>query len=164
MEDSMEIWDAYNSRFEIIEGMTLIRGQESTIPSGVYHLVCDVLVRHMDGTYLLMQRDPRKSYPNMWEATAGGSALKGETPVECAIRELREETGIVASELVELTRLVKDSTHSVYIEYLYITNCDKRSVVLQEGETVNYKWVTVDEIEKMTSKELVSERMRTFIV
>ena len=160
----MEIWDAYNSRFEIIEGMTLIRGQESTIPSGVYHLVCDVLVRHMGGTYLLMQRDPRKSYPNMWEATAGGSALKGETPVECAIRELREETGIVASELVELTRLVKDSTHCVYVEYLFMTSCDKKSVVLQEGETVNYKWVTVDEIEKMTAKELVSERMRTYIV
>lgn len=84
----MEIWDAYNAGFEIIEGVTLIRGQESTIPPGVYHLVCDVLVRHTDGTYLLMQRDPRKSYPNMWEATAGGSALKGETPVACAIREL----------------------------------------------------------------------------
>ena len=160
----MEIWDAYNAGFEITEGVTLIRGQESTIPPGVYHLVCDVLVRHTDGTYLLMQRDPRKSYPNMWEATAGGSALKGETPVACAIRELCEETGIAASELVELARSVKDSTHCVYVEFLCTTDCDKKSVVLQEGETVDYKWVTGEEIKKMTDTELVSERMRAFIV
>ena len=159
----MEIWDAYNSDFELIKGMTLIRDEKDKIPAGVYHLVCDVLVRHMDGTYLLMQRDPRKAYPGMWEASAGGSALKGETPIECAIRELREETGIVATELVELNRLVHDTNHSVYVGFLCVTDCDKRSIVLQEGETVDYKWVTGDEISKMSSEEFLSERMRPFI-
>ena len=65
----MEIWDAYNSEYEKIEGMTLIRGEEASIPEGVYHLVCHILVEHVDGTFLLMQRDPRKPYPRMWEAT-----------------------------------------------------------------------------------------------
>ena len=58
----MEIWDAYDSDYNIIDGMTLIRGEESSIPDGVYHLVCHVLVKHTDGTFLLMQRDPRKPY------------------------------------------------------------------------------------------------------
>ncbi|MBR5976042.1 MAG: NUDIX hydrolase [Clostridiales bacterium] len=159
----MEIWDAYNSDFEVIEGMTLIRGEEKKIPAGVYHLVCDVLVRHIDGTYLLMQRDPRKAFPHMWEASAGGSALKGETPLEGAIRELREETGIVATELVELTRSVSDVTHGAYVAFLCVTDCDKRSVVLQEGETVDYKWVTGEEIKKMSSEEFLSNRMRPYI-
>ena len=48
----MEVWDAYNKEFEKIEGMTLIRGE--AIPDGVYHLVSDIIVRHADGTYLLM--------------------------------------------------------------------------------------------------------------
>ena len=159
----MEIWDAYNSEFEKIEGMTLLRSEVKMIPSGVYHLVCDVLVRHTDGTYLLMQRDPRKMHPNMWEASAGGSALKGETPLACAIRELREETGIVATELVELTRLVSDTTHSAYVGFLCVTDCDKQSVVLQDGETVDYKWVTGDEIKKMSSEEFLSDRMLPYI-
>jgi len=64
----MEVWDAYNKEFEKIEGMTLIRGE--AIPDGVYHLVSDVIVRHADGTYLLMQRDSRKHFGGMWEATA----------------------------------------------------------------------------------------------
>ena len=76
----MEIWDAYDENYNIIEGMTLVRGDEAFIPEGVYHLVCDIIVKHTDGTYLLMQRDPRKHYPLMWEASAGGSALKGESP------------------------------------------------------------------------------------
>ncbi|MBQ4256759.1 MAG: NUDIX hydrolase, partial [Oscillospiraceae bacterium] len=71
----MELWDAYNKSFEKIEGVTLVRGEN--IPDGVYHLVSDVIVRHIDGTYLLMQRDIRKPFGGMWEATAGGSALKG---------------------------------------------------------------------------------------
>ena len=54
----MELWDAYNSSFEKIEGMTLVREEQDKIPAGVYHLVCEVLVKHVDGTYLLMKRDP----------------------------------------------------------------------------------------------------------
>lgn len=53
----MEVWDAYNRQFERIEGVSLVRGE--TIPDGVYHLVSDVIVRHIDGEYLLMQRDSR---------------------------------------------------------------------------------------------------------
>lgn len=48
----MELWDAYNKDFEKVNGTTLIRGE--TIPNGLYHLVCDVLVKHTDGTFLLM--------------------------------------------------------------------------------------------------------------
>lgn len=42
----MELWDAYNSSFTKIENKTLIRGE--IIPQGVFHLVCDIWVRHID--------------------------------------------------------------------------------------------------------------------
>ena len=70
--------------------------------AGLYHVVVDILVRHRDGTYLLMRRDPRKILGGLWEASAGGSALRGETPLEAARRELREETGIEAGSFTEL--------------------------------------------------------------
>jgi len=159
----MEIWDAYDSDFKIIEGMTLIRGEEASIPRGVYHLVCHILVRHTDGTYLLMQRDMRKPYPGMWEATAGGSALKGEDPYGCALRELLEETGIKAGSLEELGRRVSDKTRSVYVDYLCVTDSDKDSILLQEGETIAYKWARAKEIQAMSSDEFLSENMRAHI-
>ena len=127
----MEIWDAYNSEYEKIEGMTLIRGEEASIPEGVYHLVCHILVEHVDGTFLLMQRDPRKAYPNMWEATAGGSALKGETAEECAYRELREETGF-SGKLVKLCELPGSQGTSIEMAYIYLALCDSRHASITE--------------------------------
>ena len=157
----MEVWDAYNKEFEKIEGMTLIRGE--AIPDGVYHLVSDVIVRHADGTYLLMQRDSRKHFGGMWEATAGGSALTREGPLACAIRELREETGIESEELTEVGRVVNDHNHTLYVEFLCVTDCEKEQVTLQEGETSAFRWVTKDELVSMKKDELVTERMQRFI-
>ena len=157
----MEIWDAYDRNLEKIEGMTLIRGEK--IPEGVYHLVCDVIVRHTDGEYLLMQRDSRKHYGGMWEATAGGSALQGESPLDCAIRELREETGIRAEYLEEVGRVRAAGRNAIYCEFLCITDCKKDSIILQEGETAAYQWVTQDELLSMKRDELVTQRMQNFV-
>ena len=155
----MERWDAYDSHFQKVEGVTLIRGEP--IPEGLCHLVCDILVRHRDGTYLLMQRDRRKHYGGMWEATAGGSALQNETPLECAVRELREETGISSRELTEVGRV--QSGNTVYVEFLCVTDCRKDSVRLQEGETIAYCWVSKEQLLAMQKEKLVTERMQEYI-
>lgn len=157
----MEAWDAYDKECRRMEGVTLYRG--AAIPAGLYHLVSDIIVRHVDGDYLLMQRDGRKHFGGMWEATAGGSALQGEDAFACAVRELREETGITSCNLSEAGRVISDDYHTIYVEYLCITNCNKDSVVLQEGETSAYRWVTKNELISMKRDELVTERMQHFI-
>lgn len=157
----MELWDAYDANFNKMEGKTLVRGEP--IPQGLCHLVCDVIVRHTDGSYLLMQRDPRKHYGGMWEATAGGSALTGETPLACAMRELREETGIMTDGLTEVGMVISGETRSIYVEFLCVTDWDKAAVTLQEGETVAFRWVGRDELLAMKRDELVTERMQRFI-
>ncbi len=159
----MELWDAYDADFNKIEGITLVRGEEPSFADDVFHLVCDILVRHTDGTYLLMQRDPRKHYGGMWEASAGGSALKGETPVDAARRELAEETGIIASDLIEVGRIADTSKHSIYAEFLCITDWGKDKITLQDGETVAYRWVSADELRSMNKDELVTYRIQQFI-
>ena len=47
----VELWDAYDEKLNRIDGMTLVRGED--VPDGVFHLVCEIIVRHTDGTYLL---------------------------------------------------------------------------------------------------------------
>ena len=157
----MELWDAYDRDFRGIKGKTLVRGEP--IPEGVFHLVCEVIVRHTDGNYLLMQRDPRKHYGGLWEATAGGSALAGETPLACAIRELREETGIVPADLTQVGTVVSEETRAIYVEFLCVTDWDKNAVSLQEGETVAFRWVGREELLAMKRDELVTERMQRFV-
>ena len=155
----MEIWDGYY-RDGSLANVDLIR--DEPIPEGLYHLVCDVLVRHRDGDYLLMLRDPAKpNYGGRYEATAGGSALKGEDPLSCTKRELMEETGIRADSLTELGRFIASDT--LYRQYLCVTDRRKDSIALQPGETVGYKWLKESEfIAFIRSGEMLPGQKRRY--
>jgi len=134
----MEIWDGY-LKDGTLANKDLVRGE--SIPEGLYHLVSEALVRHEDGDYLLMQRDFKKhAYGGFFEATAGGSALKGEDKITCMKRELLEETGITPLSYEELGCFI--SCDTIFYNFLCITDCDKSSILLQEGETISYKWLS----------------------
>ena len=152
----VEIWDAYDRNFNKISDVTLVRG--NSIPNGMYHLVCEIIVKHKDETYLIMQRDFRKHFGGKWELTSGGSALRGETPIEGALRELREETGIISTNLQEIRRIVHDIHQSLYVVFLCVTDLNKEFITLQEGETINYKWISRNELLSMSDESLISSR------
>lgn len=134
----MEVMDAYKEDGSLA-GCDLIRGELP--PEGLFHLVSEVLVKHTDGTFLVMQRDWNKEgYPGMFEASASGAVSKGETPLAAAFRELREETGIIADALTPIY-LFQKVEHILFCRYLCVTDCDKSSVTLQPGETIAYRWL-----------------------
>ena len=142
----MELWDLYD-RDGRATGETWERtpGSFRRIPEGRYHMVCDILVRHVDGTFLLTKRHPEKDvYPGYWEASAGGSAVTGEDSIMAAKRELFEETGIRAEEFRLISHTFSDKSHSMFYSYLTTVDCAKDSIVLQEGETTEYKWVDLE--------------------
>ena len=157
----MEIWDAYLED-GTPAGRDLVRGEE--IPEGMYHIVCDILVRHKDGDYLLMLRDYQKDiHPGEWESTAGGSALKGENPVQCARRELLEETGLTALNLTEVYYESNRSRQVLFYCYVCEVDCCKNAVSLQEGETIDYRWLSEREfIDFVNSGEMMTGLRRRY--
>lgn len=87
-----EIWDLYSENRELL-GRDHIRGEQ--LPIDGYHLVVHVWIRNSKGEYLISQRSANRSrYPIMWECV-GGSVVKGEDSLQGAIREVKEEVGIV---------------------------------------------------------------------
>ena len=134
----MEFWDAYWPD-GTKAGVDLVRGKP--VPPQYRHAVAEILVMHTDGTFLLTQRDYRKpNYPGCWEASAGGSILKGESFLEGAKRELLEETGIHADDLEALYQDVAET--AIYLGYLCVTDVPKDAITLQEGETMAFRWVS----------------------
>ena len=160
----MELWDAYNAD-GTLAGFDLIRGEK--IPAGCFHMVCEAVIQHVDGDYLLMQRSYEKDiYPGKWEIGAGGSALKGESSTEAVLREIKEETGIDTGELEEIYYIIHQKNQSIYCGYLLKTACDKEAIQLQENETIAYQWISKNELFEFYDKECpptLKERLKDYV-
>lgn len=63
-------------------------------------IVCATIIIHK-GRVLLLQRALDDDYPNLWEVP-GGEVKSAETLVQCAVRELKEETGLEAGVVLDM--------------------------------------------------------------
>lgn len=142
-----ELWDLYNQHREKTE-LTMVRGEE--IPDGYFHLVVSVWIKNSVGEYLLTQRHPSKTYPLKWECT-GGSVISGETSLQGAIREVREELGINLDSQsgTLLYRIRRNQLNDFYDVWMFIADNSIDDMHLQSSEVVDAKWVKKEEIMRM---------------
>src|SRR5690554_4967672 len=142
----MEKWDLYDKNRKPLN-RTHARGTEMVI--GENHIVVDIWTVNSDKEILLTLRHPDKQiYPNFWENT-GGSVVTGETSRLGATRELFEETGINAKE-DELVLLGTKKEETAFVDtYIVRKDISISDLTMQEGETVDAKWVTIDKLDEM---------------
>lgn len=148
----MEIWNAYDLNRNKLPHL-LVRGKP--IPEGQFHLCVNVLVCHEDGDILFMRRSSNKPlYPGYWEFGAGGSVLADESSLEAAMRELKEETGLVPDsvELLEQSTEVSDQCHFDY--YLAQVSGDKENISYQPGETESHLWLPINQVSEFMENNL----------
>ncbi len=144
-----EMFDLYDEELRPL-GMQIERGEP--IPRGKYHIVVTILPVSFDNKILITRRSFQKTYGGLWEVTTG-AVVAGESPVDGAVRELVEETGLHAlpQAMDHRGRLIyKGGTHShIVMFYLWRAAFDERSIVLQPGETEAARLVYAGEIERM---------------
>ena len=149
--EKRDIFDANGNNL----GTPIVRGQ--SIPEGSYVRSVSIFTVNDKGEILLTLRAPEKvNFPNVWEITAGG-ALAGESGIEAALRELREETGLRAKkEELQLLRIIREP--SAFVEcYLFRTALPASAVVLQEGETVAARFTSIRRFEEMLHTEGIAQ-------
>lgn len=137
-----ELWDIYDENRNPT-GRIHRRGDD--LAPGDYHLVVHIWLRDPQGRFLMTRRSPNKGYPLLWEAT-GGSALAGDDSLTAALREVKEETGLVLA--AENGRIVHQYTgvdHHVDV-WLFEQEFALEDVILQEGETCGKRLCSREEI------------------
>jgi len=144
-----ELWDIYDKERNFT-GRTHRRGDP--LKSGDYHLTVHVWLQHTDGRFLITKRAPNKGYAGLWECT-GGSALAGDDSLSAAIREVAEETGLAAAP--ENGRIILQYQGWDWFTdvWLFRQAFPLDAVVLQPGETCDWRWASAEEILEMQEQE-----------
>lgn len=143
----MELWDVYDINRNKT-GQIIRRGER--LLEGAFHLVVHICVIGKDGRMLIQQRQPfKKGFSNLWDVTAGGSAVAGETSAMAAERELFEEIGLKIS--LEGVRPHYSVSYDEGFDDWYVVHADPdiTSLKLQYEEVQAVRWASREEILRM---------------
>ena len=153
MSGKIEYLDLYDENGNFT-GETMERGDP--IPAGRFYYIAKIFITDGKGKLLVTKRHPNKHHPNLWECT-GGVVTAGETPLEGAVRELFEETGIKAlPDELEFIGVYTNREKS-YKSYKYLLRKDiaLSELRLQPEEVTDAKWVTAEKFSAMNDAGLV---------
>ncbi len=155
-KENVEMWDVYTKE-RIKTGRLHRRGEE--MEPGDFHLVVGICIFNEKGEVLLQQRQPfKQGYPNMWDISACGSALAGESSSMAAERELAEEIGLrldLSEEMPFFSVYRQDSFCDFYFLQLEV---DTESLSLQEEEVKQVQWVSAEDMLQMQEDGVMVSR------
>lgn len=120
-----------------------------------------ILFDKSNKTVFLQRRSIVVKNPEMWSFT-GGKVEKGETYLEAAIREFKEEVGVSIKnpEVLKLFFYLRKKNSRVAIYYGYVSDPDKfkKAVKLNELEASAVAFLTWNDIERYRKRGFISDR------
>ena len=148
-ETLLEYWDILD-RQRNFTGKLHKRGEP--FPENMYHTVVCAWIFDSNGRFLIQRRAFECSWlPGIWGAP-GGSALSGEDSLTAVIREVKEEAGILLRPAKAELFCSYRQHRAFYDHWLFSQDFNLSEVILQEGETVDAKAATWDEIDEMKKR------------
>ncbi len=143
-----EYWDILDKEGNFT-GVRMKREPFNRFRNGQYHLVVHIWMKNSKGDFLIQRRsENRMPMPGEWAAT-GGSVRSGENSKTAAMRELEEELGIrvLENEIQYVHRFTRKNS---FVDLWFVgVDASIDSLVLQEEEVQDAKWVTPEELKQM---------------
>jgi 8-oxo-dGTP pyrophosphatase MutT (NUDIX family) len=107
----------------------------------------EVYIIYQDKLLMFKRSETKKKFPGWW-SLPGGHIDEGEDPLKAAIREVKEETGvIVTSDKVKL-KVVAIHHHldrrEMYVAFAFLANIDSKPKLSLENEEGSSHWVEVE--------------------
>ena len=104
----------------------------------------------IDNDMIIIEKNDR--FPNGIDIEIpSGNIEEGEEPIDCAKRELKEETGYVAESMIEFTKFYTSIGYSTQIVHCFVAKgLDKKSEQkLDEGEYITIEKTSLENMLKM---------------
>lgn len=134
---------------------------------GLFHATAHIWFYTLKGNVLLQQRAfSKKNFPGLWDVSVAGHVSAGESIIDSAIREVKEELGLNISK----NDLKKIGTHKCIqnhsenfidceFHHIYISklNCPIESLTLQKSEVNDVKLISIKDFEQILSNEYPSK-------
>lgn len=145
----MEFWDVYD-KARRLKGYKIMRGGDRRLGKDEYHLTCHICVFSSDGRMLIQKRaDFKGLWGGLWDITAGGSVLAGESSQAGASRELSEEVG-VAYDFSSCAPMMTFYHRDCISDYFFATaDVDPSALRLQGSEVSTVRYATREEMLEM---------------
>ena len=158
----MELWEVLdtngNKTGEIME-----KNDESFFEKGFCHLGAEVWIKNSENKYLIQKRaSVKKIAPNIW-AMIGGSVILGENSKQTIVRELKEELNIDI-DINKLDFLTRFRVGSLFVDTFTLElDYNINNMVLKNDEVSEVKWLSIEEIENLVSRNMFFENRWEFI-
>ena len=142
-----EQWEVYDINRKKM-GKVVNRG--SILEKDEFHLIVHVWIKANEHQYIVSKRSTEKDYaPGLWE-TPGGCVQLNETSLDAAIREVKEEIGILLKkengECLFRTVGIDSKRHLFIDVWHFIQNVNLKNIKIQKEEVEETKLMTIDEI------------------
>ena len=158
----MELFDLYDDN-RLPLGRALPRG--SALATGENRMVIHICIFNSRNEMLIQQRVSTKSfYPSVWDISAGGNCVSGESSQDSAHRELLEELGIDYDFSATRPYFTINFEHGFDDFYLLSKDIDISTITLQAEEVANVKWASMDEILKLYDEGVFLPYPRDFLI
>ena len=124
---------------------------------GNVHRTAHIWIINGKKELLLQKRSAtKKSHPNCWDISGAGHIRAGESVIEGAIRELKEELGIEANEndlrFIDIVKSTKNPKNQEFgYVYLLESNHEIKDYIFEDNEVSEVKYVYFEDLEKMVA-------------
>lgn len=111
-----------------------------------------------DGKIILLKQYRHAASGYLYEIPAGKLDIQGENPLECAKRELQEETGYQAKEWKKLVTIQTTPGFCNEIIHIYLAkNLIEGKTAHEANEVIDIHYFTKEEIFKMMQEEKITD-------
>ncbi len=158
-EETIESQSIYSGKILALRRDTVkIRDGKVAIREIVEHGGAVGIVAFTDGGKIILVRQFRKATGRELIEIPAGTLEKGEEPIQCASRELEEETGYVASTIKPVLSFYLAPGYSTEIMHIFFANdLRKTRQRLEEDEAVELIEVDLDEAVSMVRRNDIED-------